>query len=189
MILWDFPHVWKGTYIGQKTPQKYSFFLNCTSGKAKFIVQLKKKHGEIRFAKTWKRMPLFNSVLRAALTAQLLRAAVYINQSSANKWILPFHLIQLPQSAMHCPKRCMRGRRKGRHSGGDLSRDDLLFLLSILEGELQVTLLSVKALQTTFAFYFGPLTQKLAWIAVWWLMKQSRDAEEKGDVALWCLSH
>ncbi|XP_068602528.1 filamin A-interacting protein 1-like [Brachionichthys hirsutus] len=33
--------------------------------------------------------------------------------------------------------RIKKKEREGRHKGGDLSRDDLLFLLSILEGELQ----------------------------------------------------
>lgn len=45
----------------------------------------------------------------------------------------------MPKSDMHCPTQGRRERRKGRHTRGDLSHDDLLFLLSILEGELQVT--------------------------------------------------
>lgn len=58
---------------------------------------------------------------------------------SENKWNLPVHLIKMPKSDMHCPTQGRRERRKGRHTRGDLSHDDLLFLLSILEGELQVT--------------------------------------------------
>lgn len=51
----------------------------------------------------------------------------------------PFHPVQAQQiTIQRANMRNKRKRREGRHGREDLSRDDLLFLLSILEGELQV---------------------------------------------------
>lgn len=60
-------------------------------------------------------------------------------RQSATRNMSKWKLIKMPKSDMHCSMQGRRERRKGRHTRGDLSHDDLLFLLSILEGELQVT--------------------------------------------------
>lgn len=53
----------------------------------------------------------------------------------------PFRPIQAPKiTTQKANMRDERQRRHGRRTREDLSRDDLLFLLSILEGELQVGL-------------------------------------------------
>lgn len=51
----------------------------------------------------------------------------------------PYQNMQPPEiTIQRANKRDKRERREDRHTREDLSRDDLLFLLSILEGELQV---------------------------------------------------